>query len=126
MTKSLSIFNKIFLFGILFLLTPFFASAEAGKGITDEAIVFALLGLVVILINQIYLLATSIRKIMEPEKKPSILHYISFVISIVIFIVYFPNKGNSGVLLFEVFVVGPFTLGIFSLILSLFQVFKKK
>ncbi|MEN8928627.1 MAG: hypothetical protein ABF242_06280 [Flavobacteriales bacterium] len=126
MSKTLSVFNKIMLFGILFFLTPFFATAEAGKGITDEAIILALLGLVVILINQIYLLVTSMKKIMEPEKKSSIIHYISFVISIAIFVIYFPNRGDSGIPLFEAFVVGPFILGVCSFLISLFIFFKKK
>lgn len=120
------ILNKIILFGILFLLTPLIASAEAGKGITDEAIILAIIGIVILFVNQVYLTITSLKKIINPEKKSSILHYITIVSSVVIFAIYIPNKGYDSPFLFDVFIAVPFILGLISLSISIFYWIKKK
>lgn len=125
MYKTSLFIKKIIPFGILFLLTPLCASAEAGKGITDESIILALLGIVILFVNQIFLIVTSFKKIMNPQTKSSILHYISFVIAIIIAVIYIPNKGYNSPLLFDVCITVPFLLGIISLTLTVYNCIKK-
>jgi hypothetical protein len=125
MNKTSSTKKITTLLGILLLLTPFCASAEAGKGISDESIILALVAVVILVINQIFLTVTSLKKIMKPEAKSSILHYLSFVISIVIFSIYIPNAGTGGLPLFKGFVILPLVLGAISLLITLFNLVKK-
>ena len=127
MNKTSLFIKKIIPFGILFLLTPLCASAEAGKGITDESIILALSGFLVIVINQIFLIITSFKKIINPENKSSILHFISFAIAIIIASIFIPNAGSGELaFLFKAFVILPLVLGIISFLISVFNWVKKK
>jgi hypothetical protein len=126
MNKTTLLLKKTTLIGILFFLTPIYASAEAGKSIKPENIIFALFVLVLIFVNQVYLTITSIKKIMKPEVNSSILHYISFVISIILLIIYFPNKGSHEMHFFELFIIIPFLLGVISFFIAIFNWLKKK
>ncbi|MDB4088549.1 hypothetical protein N9544_02890 [Flavobacteriales bacterium] len=126
MNKTNFIIKTTTLIGILLFLNPFCASAEAGKGITDESIIIALSALVVLVINQVFLTITSFKKIMKPEVKSSILHFVSFVIAIIIFAIYIPNAGPGGLPLFKAFVTFPLILGIISFSITIFNWIKKK
>jgi hypothetical protein len=125
MNKASYTLKTTTLLGIFLFLTSFCASAEAGKGISDESIILALVAVVILVINQIFLTVTSLKKIMKPEAKSSILHYLSFVISIVIFSIYIPNAGTGGLPLFKGFVILPLVLGAISLLITLFNLVKK-
>ena len=118
--------KKSITLSFLILLTPFYSSAEAGKGISDGSIILALSALVVLVLNQVFLTITSFNKIMKPEVKSSILHYISFFISIIILFIYFPNKKSVSLPLFEAFITVPFILGIISFTIAIFNWVRKK
>jgi len=121
------ILKKSLIIAFLIFLIPFYSSAEAGKGISDESIILALLALVIIIANQIYLIITSIKKIMNPKVNSSILHYISLIIGVIIMAIYIPNKGYNSPFLFEIFITVPFLLGVVSLSISIYNwVIKKK
>ena len=116
-----SLLSAFFIF-----LVPLYSSAEAGKGIKDEAIILAIAGLIVIFVNQIYLSISSIKKIMNREAKSSVLHYISFVISIAIVVTYFPNKSSGALPIFDAFIITPLILGIISFTITIYNWVKKK
>jgi hypothetical protein len=126
MNKSNSTLNKITLSGILLFLSPFCGSAEAGKGISDESIILALFTIVMLVLNQVFLIISSLKKIMQPEGKSSILHYISFVLAIIIFALYIPNIKTGGLPIFTVFATLPMILGTISFMITLFYLMKKK
>jgi hypothetical protein len=126
MTKSSPYLKKIIPIGILLYFAPTLAYAEAGKSITTEGVVLALSMLVLIGINQIYLIVTTFKKIVEPRVKSSILHYISLAISVIIFIVYYPYLDSNELYFLNLMVTFPFILAVISLSIDLFKWFAKR
>ncbi len=106
------------------ILIPFFAKAEAGKGIDSFDLLFALFILVLIIVNQVYLTITSLKKIFNPRFKLSIFYYIAFVVSIVVFISSYIKSIDLGS--FGLILTLPCLLGFMSLFIEIIRLMRKK
>ena len=106
------------------ILIPFFAKAEAGKGIDSYDLLFALLILLLIIVNQVYLTILSIKKISNPNFRLSILYYLAFVVSIVVFISSYIKSID--LVSFGLILTLPCLLGVMSLFIEIIRLMRKK